>query len=414
MCVKVRSDSDGAAVCASGTIKSKHSPMGSPRRSEAGLTDQGAILRCAQRANKSVGPARDQPSVRRSGESGDLPTHGAGWLSAGHRSSDTLDQTNSMEVRLPPSPCMGWSRHSSRFRSCFREGLSGTCTSSILAPPSRHTGRRRSSSRRRPSLSLRCSGEPPPDPSGSPSVFRPPKTSTARCRLPSLRIEGGYSLRRALFAARSPAAAERARAWGARGDVVLLPHAVPLWNVSRTPSAVFTIGYAGRLVPEKGISDLVDAFLRMTVPAELVLFGDGPMRPGIERGSSKIKVVANLTHERMAEAYATIDLLVLPSHSTPTWKNSSARVLVEALSCGVPVLGSDSGEIPWVIRTTGGGEVFPEGDVAALASLLDDLAVDADRRARLAEQGEEAVRRLFSLEVVARSMRDVVDAAARP
>ena len=215
-------------------------------------------------------------------------------------------------------------------------------------------------------------------------------------------------------AARSPTAAERARAWGARGEVVLLPHAVPLWNLSRTPSAVFTIGYAGRLVPEKGISDLVDAFLRMTVPAELVLFGDGPLRPGIERDSSKIKVVADLTHERMAQAYAAIDLLVLPSHSTPTWEEQFGRVLVEALSCGVPVLGSDSGEIPWVIRTTGGGEVFPEGDVAALASLLDDLAVDTDRRARLAQQGEEAVRRLFSLEVVARNMRGVVDAAARP
>jgi glycosyltransferase involved in cell wall biosynthesis len=214
-------------------------------------------------------------------------------------------------------------------------------------------------------------------------------------------------------AARSTAAGERVHEWGARGDVVLLPHAVPLWNVSRTPSAVFTIGYAGRLVPEKGISDLVDAFLRMNVPAQLVLFGDGPLRPGVERGSSKIKVVADFTHERMAEAYAEIDLLVLPSRSTPTWEEQFGRVLVEALSCGVPVLGSDSGEIPWVIRTTGGGEVFPEGDVGALASLLDDLARDADRRARLAQRGREAVRRLFSLEVVARNMRTVIDAAAR-
>jgi len=176
---------------------------------------------------------------------------------------------------------------------------------------------------------------------------------------------------------------------------------------------VFTIGYAGRLVPEKGITDLVDAFLRMTVSAELVLFGDGPLRPGIERGSSRIKVVADLTHERMAEAYAAIDLLVLPSRSTPTWEEQFGRVLVEALSCGVPVLGSDSGEIPWVIRTTGGGEVFPEGDVTALASLLDDLADDGDRRTQLANRGGEAVRRLFSVEVVARNMREVVDAAAR-
>lgn len=112
-----------------------------------------------------------------------------------------------------------------------------------------------------------------------------------------------------------------------------------------------------------------------------MLFGDGPLRSGIERGSSRIKVVGDLTPERMAEAYAAIDLLVLPSRGTPTWEAQFGRVLVEALSCGVPVLGSDSGEISWVIQTTGSGEVFPEDDVAALASLLDDLVVDADRRA---------------------------------
>ena len=177
-------------------------------------------------------------------------------------------------------------------------------------------------------------------------------------------------------AARTYTAGQRVREWGARGEVVVVPHAVPEWEVSRTPSAVFTIGFAGRLVPEKGIWDLVAAADRMSVPAELILFGDGPLRTEIERSSPHVRVVADLPHERMADAYATIDLLVLPSRTTPTWKEQFGRVLVEALSCGVPVVGSDSGEIPWVIRTTGGGRVFPEGDVVALAALLDQLADD--------------------------------------
>ena len=67
-----------------------------------------------------------------------------------------------------------------------------------------------------------------------------------------------------------------------------------------------------------------------------------------------------------------------------------------------------------MIQTTGSGEVFPEGDVAALASLLDYLAVDVDRRAQLVQRGAAAVHRLFSEEVVARNIRHVVDAAARP
>ena len=69
----------------------------------------------------------------------------------------------------------------------------------------------------------------------------------------------------------------------------------------------------------------------------------------------------------MAAGYAQLDVLVLPSHTTPTWKEQFGRVIVEALWCGVPVVGSDSGEIPWLIGLTGGGLVFPEGDSEALA-----------------------------------------------
>lgn len=192
-----------------------------------------------------------------------------------------------------------------------------------------------------------------------------------------------WLLTRARFvAARSAAASDRALEWGAHGDVVLLPHAVPDWDVLHIPTTVFTIGYAGRLVPEKGILDLVKAFNLMTTPAKLLFFGDGPLRGAIERSSSAVKVVSGLTHEGMAEAYGSIDLLVLPSRSTPTWQEQFGRVLVEALSCGVPVVGSDSGEIPWVIRTTGGGCVYPEGNVMALTALLDELACDGERRAQ--------------------------------
>ena len=220
-----------------------------------------------------------------------------------------------------------------------------------------------------------------------------------------------WLLQRARFvAARSATAGKRVRDWGAKGDVIVLPHAVPEWQVSRIPSSIFTIGYAGRLVPEKGIWDLIAAIDLMALPAELVLFGDGPLRTEIERSSPLVKIVADLSHERMPEAYAKIDLLVLPSRSTPTWQEQFGRVLVEALSCGVPVVGSDSGEIPWVIRMTGGGQVFPEGDVVALAALLDELADDPEQRARLAWKGGEAVARLFSVSAVAGRLRDQLSA----
>jgi glycosyltransferase involved in cell wall biosynthesis len=99
----------------------------------------------------------------------------------------------------------------------------------------------------------------------------------------------------------------------------------------------------------------------------------------------------------MPSAYAQLDVLVLPSRTTPTWKEQFGRAIVEALWCGVPVVGSDSGEIPWLIGLTGGGLVFAEGDRAALAAQLARLRMDPQLRRELAATGRAAVERLFSV-----------------
>jgi glycosyltransferase involved in cell wall biosynthesis len=119
----------------------------------------------------------------------------------------------------------------------------------------------------------------------------------------------------------------------------------------------------------------------------------------------------------MAEAYASLDVLVLPSRTTRTWVEQFGRVLVEAMWCGVPVVGSDSGEIPWVIETTGGGLVFPEGDVASLRQALVRLRDDPSLRRRLAADGRHQVEQQFSMAASARgldqAMRSVLSAQGR-
>lgn len=224
-----------------------------------------------------------------------------------------------------------------------------------------------------------------------------------------VRVIRTWVLRRAAFvAARSPRAEALATRWGARGATAVVPHAVPLWTAPlRRPSPTFTIGFAGRLVPEKGVADLVEAVRRLSGPVRLLFVGDGPLReevratvaPGVE-----IEVRTDLSHADMPDAYAEMDLLVLPSRTTDRWAEQFGRVLVEALSCGVPVVGSDSGEIPWVVNTTGGGLLFPEGDVAELARLLDELRADPVRRAELAERGAAVVRKVFTADGCAGAM----------
>lgn len=206
-------------------------------------------------------------------------------------------------------------------------------------------------------------------------------------------------------AARSQTAAELVRAWGARGEVAIVPPAVPGWadapgRGQRDGRAPFRVGYAGRLIESKGLVDLLEAVRRLPAPVELLLFGAGELRgalEGQEVPGSRVRVLDGFSHDEMAGAYAQLDVLVLPSRTTPTWKEQFGRVLIEAAWCGVPVIGSDSGEIPWVIGLTGGGLVFPEGDVGELAARLQELRADPAERARLGESGREAVARLFTV-----------------
>jgi glycosyltransferase involved in cell wall biosynthesis len=133
---------------------------------------------------------------------------------------------------------------------------------------------------------------------------------------------------------------------------------------------------------------------------ELLLIGAGPLRGELEGQpipGSAVRVLEGFSHERMPEAYGLIDVLVLPSRTTATWKEQFGRVIIEALWCGVPVVGSDSGEIPWLLELTGGGVTFPEGDADALARQLSRLRDDPPLRASLAATGRAAVQRLFSV-----------------
>jgi glycosyltransferase involved in cell wall biosynthesis len=211
----------------------------------------------------------------------------------------------------------------------------------------------------------------------------------------------------AFVAARSETAATLARSWGARGEVGFAPPAVPHWEggqsahgAERRVRGHFTVGYAGRLTESKGLMDLLAAVRQLDAPVELILIGDGTLRDRLEGEpipGSAVEVLAGLRHEQMASAYARLDVLVLPSRTTPTWKEQFGRVIIEALGCGVPVVGSDSGEIPWLIGLTGGGLVFPEGDQDRLAEQLTTLRDTPALRDRLATSGREAVQRLFTV-----------------
>lgn len=221
----------------------------------------------------------------------------------------------------------------------------------------------------------------------------------------------------AYVATRSPGAAELTRGFHDAVATPLIPHHVPPWSVlPRQPRERFVVGYAGRFVAEKGLDVLVDAVSGLA-DVTLRLVGNGPLRDELRaraaRGAVDLQIDTTVTPEHMAAAYASFDVLVLPSRSTPTWEEQFGRVLVEAMWCGVPVVGSNTGEIPWVIASTGGGIVVPEGDVTTLREMLRRLRDTPALCNQLAAQGRHNAQARFSVEAVARDLDAALVAALK-
>lgn len=182
------------------------------------------------------------------------------------------------------------------------------------------------------------------------------------------------------------------------------------------PEEGLVIGYAGGLVPEKGVDTLLRAVAlchqpgrseHSPAPWRLRIAGTGPEQ-GILAGlaaqlglANQVDFLGKLSSAEMPGFYHSIDVLVLPSRTTRSWKEQFGRVLVEAMASGVPVAGSNSGEIPHVIGDS--GIVFPEDDVAALAALLAQLAADPARRAVLAAHGRARVLARYTQQRIAQA-----------
>lgn len=166
----------------------------------------------------------------------------------------------------------------------------------------------------------------------------------------------------------------------------------------------FTIGYAGRLEAQKGIDLLIAAAAGLPGDARLRIIGSGNARGALRTMAGnagmggRIEWISPVRRSAMPAEYARMDVLVLPSRTERFWKEQFGRVLVEAMACGVPVVGSDSGEIPAVVGDA--GLIFQEGDIGGLRGALERLMGDASLRKALADRGLARVRERHAVETV--------------
>ena len=214
-----------------------------------------------------------------------------------------------------------------------------------------------------------------------------------------------YSYRNAAAIAGTEAALDVLSAKGFAGPAAVIPQFGVDPETFR-PSASdqndrpFTVGFVGRLIEAKGLRTLLPAFERLGGRERLSIAGDGPLAGWIRkyaagRGlSDRVELPGHIAPEDIPGFLRSVDVLALPSIPTPRWVEQFGRSLIEAMACEVPVIGSESGEIPNVIGDA--GILVPPDDVDALAAALTSLRDDISRRRALGKKGRQRVLSRFT------------------
>lgn len=199
-----------------------------------------------------------------------------------------------------------------------------------------------------------------------------------------------------------------------RGPTVLAPFGIdtelfrpPEKKRTVPPGEPLTIGFVGRLMPAKGTLLLADALAHLKEEKwRLLVVGEGERREAMsERLAAhgllgRTRFTGAVPYEQTPGFFKKMDVLVVPTRTTGKIREQFGRVIIEAMGCRVPVVGSTCGAIPEVIGDA--GLIFPENDAEALAGRLRLILRDGELRDRLAEAGRRRVLGKYTWEQAAR------------
>jgi glycosyltransferase involved in cell wall biosynthesis len=178
----------------------------------------------------------------------------------------------------------------------------------------------------------------------------------------------------------SNALADSARELGAT-EVRVIPSAVELPERVGEPAEPPEVLFVGRLSPEKGILDLVQA--ADGIP--LTVAGDGPLRDRVPGA------LGFVPHHALPPLYERAAVVAVPSH-----REGFGVACAEAMAFARPVVASAVGGLLDLVVDGETGLLVPPGDVPALREALERLLGDADLRRRLGEAGRARVQERFS------------------
>lgn len=178
------------------------------------------------------------------------------------------------------------------------------------------------------------------------------------------------------------------------------------------------VGYAGRMVWEKGLDVLIEAMSMLPDRYTLLLLGSGRYLQELKEQwrtlglEERIRHVPHVPQEQVPEYLQAMDMFVLPSRSIEVWQEQYGRVLPQAMLCATPVIGSDSGAIPEVVGEA--GLIFPENQPQQLASCIRRLGENPQERDDLARAGRQRALENFVNTYRTRLADWITEAASMP
>lgn len=174
----------------------------------------------------------------------------------------------------------------------------------------------------------------------------------------------------------------------------------------------FLIGIVARLEPWKGHSIFIEAFAELAQrfpQARVILVGDGSLRQSLEQQVNELGLTDRIqflgVRHDIAELLNCIDLFVLPSRPGEGLPN----VLLEAMACKVPVIATEVGGVPELVKSAHNGYVVESGNVAELREAMEKVLSDEQHLRALSENALKTVQGEFSLESELQSFQEVYD-----
>lgn len=166
------------------------------------------------------------------------------------------------------------------------------------------------------------------------------------------------------------------------------------------------VGYAGRMVEEKGLHTIIRALEHISnLKIKLVLVGNGPLiQSHLKKWNNSLK--GNIIHidtvpqSEIYKVLREIDIFMLASISKPFWIEQFGHILAQAMAAGCACIGSSSGAIPEVLNND--ELIFTEGDHLSLANKIQRFIIDGDYKIKQINRSKSFARKHYSHEVIAK------------